>query len=168
MDGKCKGRLPIADCQLPIERPDSCVFSIGNWQSAIGNLRAAAVLTSKACPLHSGKLPGAGRGGSKAKGNRAKACNPSSCKTVVGGLCLGILIARWMGGTVAAGGGGRRRRRAGHVGGGEYAGRTIDAVRVVGNAQVSTSVILQLVRTRRATNSIRRRWWEITRAFTTG
>ena len=31
---------------------------------------------------------------------------------------------------------------------GQYAGRTVDAVRVVGNTQVSTSVILQLVRTR--------------------
>jgi hypothetical protein len=31
--------LPIADCQLPIEREAggrAFVFSIGNWQSAIG------------------------------------------------------------------------------------------------------------------------------------
>jgi outer membrane protein insertion porin family len=44
----------------------------------------------------------------------------------------------------AAGGGAEREVSAAA----QYAGRTIDAVRVVGNTQVSTSVILQLVRTR--------------------
>jgi len=61
---------------------------------------------------------------------------------------VGILIARWIGGSTAladaAGNGAERDVSAA----GQYAGRTIDAVRIVGNTQVSTSVILQLVRTR--------------------
>jgi len=64
------------------------------------------------------------------------------------GFWVGILIAQWIGGSMAlgqtAGSGAERDVSAA----GQYAGRIIDAVRIVGNTQVSTSVILQLVRTR--------------------
>jgi outer membrane protein insertion porin family len=89
-------------------------------------------------------------------------------KQPTGLLCLGVLIAGWVGFAAALqaaprGGG----SRGGSSGGGQmplaappeeaggedvsgaqqFAGRTVEAVRVIGNTQVSTSVILQLVRT---------------------
>jgi len=55
----------------------------------------------------------------------------SRAKQWSAGLCLWILIARWMGGSMALGdasGGGAERDVSAAA---QYAGRTIDAVRVV-------------------------------------
>jgi outer membrane protein insertion porin family len=69
-------------------------------------------------------------------------------KQPAGWLCVGMLVAGWIGCAVAiaaAPAGGPERDVSAAQ---QLAGRTVEAVRVVGNTQVSTSVILQLVRTR--------------------
>jgi outer membrane protein insertion porin family len=86
-------------------------------------------------------------------------------KQPAGWFCLTVLIAVWIGCSAALGARGDRSGgespRSGQPAlgsdeesssdvsaAGQLAGRTVEAVRVVGNTQVSTSVILQLVRTR--------------------
>jgi len=39
--------LNIADCQLPIANWIACIEPIGNWKSAIGNVRAHALPRSR-------------------------------------------------------------------------------------------------------------------------
>jgi outer membrane protein insertion porin family len=61
-------------------------------------------------------------------------------------LLLGIVIAGWIGPLVANGD--TLPAAPDVAAAGQYAGRTVESVRVAGNTRVSTSVILQLVRTR--------------------
>ncbi|HEY1921917.1 MAG TPA: POTRA domain-containing protein, partial [Tepidisphaeraceae bacterium] len=64
-------------------------------------------------------------------------------------LLLGIVIAGWLGSSVAHGDTAAAGGSASDVAAAnQYAGRTVESVRVMGNTRVSTSVILQLVRTR--------------------
>ncbi|MGD0462762.1 MAG: POTRA domain-containing protein [Tepidisphaeraceae bacterium] len=63
-------------------------------------------------------------------------------------LLLGMVIAGWMGSSVAQGDAPPAGSDRDAAAAGQYAGRTVESVRVIGNTRVSTSVILQLVRTR--------------------
>ena len=59
-----------------------------------------------------------------------------------------MVIAGWMGSSVAQGDAPPAGSDRDAAAAGQYAGRTVESVRVIGNTRVSTSVILQLVRTR--------------------
>jgi outer membrane protein insertion porin family len=132
--------------------------------------RFEGFLTSLNRPVHSDKLPAGRLAAARiiANGRRVRLgemLQQTADRLCPRGLILGALAVAWLGCALAVGAGNAGGPRGSSTGdqaaartdeesttdvsaAGKLAGRTVEAVRVVGNTQVSTSVILQLVRTR--------------------